>query len=168
MSKKRRPPQPQAIDNHPWKRKIALLWLGCFTCVVLPGLGVFALFLAAGSLPFFSLTDLPQFVSLSLLKTNFICSAPLFFLLAWMGMKKLYFPHATLRYEARATTTILAFTLSLIMLGNAIILTLHFTVFSLPRYVRCWEPFPLAWHYAVTPDVCIKQGYAPVEMLRRH
>lgn len=157
---------PQAAVKKGWKVKLAHLWSGVFCALILPALGLYALTLAADFIPLVGLRAWPDFVFLSVLKTNFACSAPLFFLLAWRACKALFFAQTAFRAEQTVYSWVAGTTLAMLIVANVVLFTLYFTVFSTPRYVRCWEPFPLGWHFAVTPEVCVKHGYAPVRMLR--
>lgn len=134
--------------------------------IVLPCLTLFALYLLPDYFPLLFLTQAPDFISVSLLKANFVCSIPVLMVMYWLFNQQLFFAHTATPAEKTALRIILGFTLALLLIANTLIFTLHFTLFSPQNYVRCWEPMPFdAWQYAKTADICLQHGLAPVRFL---
>ncbi|MGX9742554.1 hypothetical protein [Pseudocitrobacter corydidari] len=133
----------------------------------MPVLALLTLYFASDYFPPQCLTQAPDFISVSLLKANFVSAFPLFLALSWRFNKTLYFTQrSTTRAEKTAYRILISLTLALIVIANTLIFTLHFTLFSPENYIRCWEPYSLGtWHYAKTADLCVQHGLEPVRFL---
>lgn len=134
--------------------------------VVMPCLTLFALYLLPDYFPLLFLTQAPDFISVSLLKANFVCSIPVLMATCWLFNQQLFFTHTATLTEKKVLRIILGLTLALLLVANTLIFTRHFTLFSPPNYVRCWEPMPFGtWHYAKTADICLQHGLSPIRFL---
>ncbi|HBR7308537.1 TPA: hypothetical protein ACV5EY_002566 [Klebsiella aerogenes] len=156
--------KPTKVTNaKPQTTRAQRIWQQLIAGFILPALGIYALYLATDYLPLLKLRGWPDFASISLLKANFTGSALLFFSFAWRMGRVLHGKTVDGSYENRLLTAIAGFTLVLLIVINSAIFTLHFTVYSSPHYIRCWEPVPMgSWHYARTPEICVRHGYAPI------
>ena len=153
----------KVVNDEPQTTRAQRIWQQLTAWVILPVLGVYALYLTTDYLPLLKLRHWPDFASISLLKANFTGSAMLFFSFSWRMGRVLRGKAVDGSYENRLLTAIAGFTLALLIVINGAIFTLHFTVYDSPRYIRCWEPVPWgSWHYAKTPELCVQHGYAPI------
>ena len=142
----------------------------CGVSFFLPLLTLYALYLVGEYYAKLRLLPTPDFWSQNLLTANLACYAPLLLLLSVVGNIKLYCPQFALNvFSQRFTAGIAWFTLALVIAANTLALTLHFSVFSADRYIRCWEPYPWGtWYYARAPEQCEQHRLAPVQMLKSH